>query len=272
VARTGLRHTVLGRSYECRAGRVLAGAPRGAEVLAPAVARGADPQPGESAVDLYAGVGLFAALVGERVGEQGSVLAVESDPRACADAARNTADLPQVRIRTARWMQPRCAASARRTWWSSTRPQRPRHPGREALADLRPRRLAYVSCDAASFARDLRVLLEAGWGARGAARARPLPDDRARRAGGDPQPAAVRAGAVTASGGPGLRVVRPSAGRPCSRRPAAGCLVRQGRAHQPAQHLGGLPAGQVLALEQVLEPRLAERLAVRPWESTTPSV
>ena len=160
----GLRHTVLGRSYEVAAGgfwQVHRGAP---EVLATAVLDGLDPQPGESAVDLYAGVGLFAALLGERVGPAGSVLAVESDPRACADAARNTADLPQVRIRTAE-----VDADAVRRLGSPDLVvlDPPRSgagiPTARALADLRPRRLVYVSCDAASFARDLRVLLDAGW-------------------------------------------------------------------------------------------------------------
>jgi len=160
----GLRHTVLGRSYEVAAGgfwQVHRGA---AELLAAAVLDGLDPQPGESAVDLYAGVGLFAALVGERVGPEGSVLALESDPRACADAARNTADLPQVRIRTGEVD----AAAVRRLGSPDLVVLDPPRAGAgiptaRALADLRPRRLVYVSCDAGSFARDLRVLLDAGW-------------------------------------------------------------------------------------------------------------
>jgi tRNA/tmRNA/rRNA uracil-C5-methylase (TrmA/RlmC/RlmD family) len=94
----GLRHVVLGRSYEVAAGGFWQVHPGAAAALAQAVLDGLDPQPGETAVDLYAGVGLFAALLGER---GLSVLAVEGEARACADAARNTADLPQVRIRTA---------------------------------------------------------------------------------------------------------------------------------------------------------------------------
>ena len=160
----GLRHAVLGRSYEVAAGGFWQVHPGAATALAEAVLDGLDPQPGESAVDLYAGVGLFAALLGERVGETGSVLAVESDARACADAARNTADLPQVRIRTAA-VDP---GTVRRLGRPDLVVLDPPRAGAgievtRALAALRPRRMAYVACDAGSFARDLRVLLDAGW-------------------------------------------------------------------------------------------------------------
>jgi tRNA/tmRNA/rRNA uracil-C5-methylase (TrmA/RlmC/RlmD family) len=160
----GLRHTVLGRSYEVAAGGFWQVHPGAAEVLAQAVLDGLDPQPGERAVDLYAGVGLFAALLGARVGPDGAVLAVEGDARACADAARNTADLPQVRIRTT----PVDAAAVRRLGPVDLVVLDPPRAGAgidttRALATLRPRRMAYVSCDPGSFARDLRVLLDAGW-------------------------------------------------------------------------------------------------------------
>ena len=160
----GLRHEVLGRRYEVAAGgfwQVHVGA---ATALATAVLEALDPQPGEAAVDLYAGVGLFAALLGEAVGEAGSVLAVEADPRACADAARNTADLPHVHVRTAHVD----VHQVRRTGSPDLVVLDPPRAGAgqdvtAELARLRPRRLAYVSCEAASFARDAKVLLDAGW-------------------------------------------------------------------------------------------------------------
>lgn len=160
----GLRHTVLGRSYEVAAGGFWQVHPGAATALATAVLDGLDPQPGETAVDLYAGVGLFAALLGERVGETGSVVAVEADARACADAARNTADLPHVRIRTA----PVDPGTVRRLGRPDLVVLDPPRAGAgievtRALAGLRPRALAYVACDAGSFARDLHVLLGAGW-------------------------------------------------------------------------------------------------------------
>lgn len=160
----GLRHTVLGRSFEVGTGGFWQVHPGAAEVLAGAVLDGLDPQPGERALDLYAGVGLFAALVGERVGPTGSVLAVESNPHACSDAARNTADQPQVTIRTA---AVDAAVLARAGAVDLVVLDPPRSgAGLEvtrALAGMRPRRLVYVACDPASFARDLRVLLDVGW-------------------------------------------------------------------------------------------------------------
>lgn len=92
------------------------------------------------------------------------MLAVEADARACSDAARNTADLPQVRIRTAP-VDPSVLARSGTPDLVVLDPPRA-GAGLEvtrALAAMRPRRLVYVACDPASFARDLAVLLEAGW-------------------------------------------------------------------------------------------------------------
>ena len=160
----GVRHEVLGRRFEVAAGGFWQVHPGAATALASAVLDALDPQPGERALDLYAGVGLFAALLGERVGPAGAVLAVEADARACVDAARNTDDLPHVRIRTAP-VSPQVLAQAGAPDVVVLDPPRS-GAGLEvtrALAVLRPRRLVYVACDPASFARDLRVLLDAGW-------------------------------------------------------------------------------------------------------------
>jgi tRNA/tmRNA/rRNA uracil-C5-methylase (TrmA/RlmC/RlmD family) len=159
--RHGARVPVLGRLFEVAAGgfwQVHSAAPA---LLVTAVLEALRPQPGESCMDLYAGVGLFAAFLGAAVGPTGSVTAVEASARACADAARNTDDLPWVKVRTAAVSSavlkpvdlvvldpPRAGAGLEVT---------------AALARMRPRAVAYVSCDPATLARDLRVLLEAGW-------------------------------------------------------------------------------------------------------------
>ncbi len=160
----GLSHTVRGRRFEVSAGGFWQGHRGAADLLSDVVLDWLAPAPGESAVDLYAGAGLFAALLGERVGVDGRVLAVESDPRAAADAARNTADLPQVKVRT----EGIDAAVVRRLGRPDLVVLDPPRAGAGlevagALSGLRPRALVWVSCDAASFARDLKVLLDAGW-------------------------------------------------------------------------------------------------------------
>jgi tRNA/tmRNA/rRNA uracil-C5-methylase (TrmA/RlmC/RlmD family) len=159
----GVRVVVGGRSFEVAGGgfwQVHTAAP---QVLSAAVLEGLAPRPGESVVDLYAGAGLFASVLGAAVGPSGSVLAVEGSARACADAARNTADQPWVKVRTA----PVDPALVRRSAADLVVLDPPRAGAgldvTAALAALRPRALAYVACDAASFARDLKVLLDAGW-------------------------------------------------------------------------------------------------------------
>jgi tRNA/tmRNA/rRNA uracil-C5-methylase (TrmA/RlmC/RlmD family) len=161
----GVRHEVLGRAFDVSAGGFWQVHPGAALVLAEAVLDGLDAQVGERVVDLYAGAGLFAALLGDRVGPTGSVLAVEGDRGASADAARNTADQPQVKVRT---LAVDADLVSRRLGRPDVVVLDPPRAGAglavaAALVGLRPRRIAYVACDPASFARDLRVFLDAGW-------------------------------------------------------------------------------------------------------------
>jgi tRNA/tmRNA/rRNA uracil-C5-methylase (TrmA/RlmC/RlmD family) len=163
VSGAGARVEVAGRRFEVAAGGFWQVHVRAPEVLWAAVRDGLAPRPGDTVVDLYAGAGLFAALLGDRVGPGGSVLAVEGSARACADAARNTDDQPWVKVRTA----PVTAGLVSRLAPDLVVLDPPRAgAGLEvsaALARLAPRALAYVSCDPATFARDLRVFLDAGW-------------------------------------------------------------------------------------------------------------
>ncbi len=161
----GVRHEVLGRGFQVAAGGFWQVHPGAAQVLARAVLDGLDAQPGERVVDLYAGAGLFAALLGERVGLAGTVLAIEGDRGSSADAARNTADQPHVRVRTLAVDEELVASRIGRPDLVVLDPPRAGAglAVSAALVALRPRAIAYVACDPASFARDLKVFLDAGW-------------------------------------------------------------------------------------------------------------
>ncbi len=162
-----LVYDVLGHRYEVSAGvfwQVHPGAP---EVLGRAVLEGLDARAGERVCDLYSGAGLFTVLVAAAVGAGGSVTAVERSGAACADASRNTARLPQVTVRRAD-VTPDLVASGLGTPDLVVLDPAREGAGRAVMAALTslrpaPRRIAYVSCDPASFARDLRVATDAGW-------------------------------------------------------------------------------------------------------------
>jgi tRNA/tmRNA/rRNA uracil-C5-methylase (TrmA/RlmC/RlmD family) len=158
---------VHGRTYRISSGvfwQVHKGAPA---VLLSAVLALAGDCSGASVVDLYAGAGLFCVPLAEAVGPMGSVLAVERDRRACADARHNGAAFSHLRVRQDD-VSPELVASgighpdvvvldpARQGAGTSVM---------RAVATHGPtlRTLIYVSCDTASFGRDIRVLLNEGW-------------------------------------------------------------------------------------------------------------
>lgn len=162
-----LRYLVAGRQFRLPPGGFWQTHPAAAETFSRAVAAAAALRAGERALDLYAGAGLFTAVLAEAVGGTGRVLGLEGDRAAVAAAAENLADLPWAEVSR----QPIGAEAVRRTA-EELRPDvvvldPPRTgAGAQVLAAVlgaRPRTVIYVACDPAALARDLRTALDAGW-------------------------------------------------------------------------------------------------------------
>ena len=136
--------------------------PAAAQVLLDAVLDLAAARAGERVLDLYAGVGLFAAGLARRVGPDGAVLAVESQARAVTDARRNLHGQARVRIRQGRVERVLSAELAQSPFDGRADvvvldPPRA-GAGRgvvETLCAARPRVVVYVACDPAALARDV---------------------------------------------------------------------------------------------------------------------
>jgi len=175
--RRGARIPVRGRGYLTRraAGRdwrVSLGGfwqvhPGAADVLAREVLAVLDPRPGDVALDLYCGAGLFAGLLAEAVGPRGAVLAVEHDPAAVRDARHNLRSWPWARVHRGDAADVLARTGLAAATIGVLDPPRTGAAGPviDALchAPAVLRRLAYVSCDPATLARDLRRLLDGGW-------------------------------------------------------------------------------------------------------------
>jgi 23S rRNA (uracil1939-C5)-methyltransferase len=132
-----------------------------AELLALLVIDRLQPEPSQQIIDAYSGVGTFALLLAPLVRE---VVGIEEARSAVRDAVHNGQDLPNARI-----IQGNTEAVL------PSLDQRPDavmldpsrvgcHPAvLEALLNMRPRRLVYVSCDPSTLARDLRLLVDGGY-------------------------------------------------------------------------------------------------------------
>ena len=159
-----VHETVAGRTFRVSAGSFFQPGPVAAAGLVAAVADAVTAPEGASGqvVDAYAGVGLFASVLGSRLGSR--VTAIESDRSAVADARVNLADVDaQVApVDVDRW-HPRRGSPAVDVMVAD--PPRPglSRPGVSAVVAARPARLVLVSCDPASLGRDTALLRQAGY-------------------------------------------------------------------------------------------------------------
>jgi tRNA/tmRNA/rRNA uracil-C5-methylase (TrmA/RlmC/RlmD family) len=162
-----VRFEVLGNKFEVSTGVFWQVHPGAAPLLTRTVLDGVAPAAGERVADLFSGAGLFTVPLAQAVGPRGSVVAVERSGRACSDAARNARDLHQVTIVRSDVTEFVVAGRIGAPDVIVLDPAREGAglPLMRALValDPSPRAVAYVSCDPASFARDLRVMLDAGW-------------------------------------------------------------------------------------------------------------
>lgn len=121
-------------------------------------------QPGSAVADLYAGAGLFTAPLADAVGVTGSVLSVEGSPGTSRDARKNLHGQPQVEIVQGRVER---VLHQRARNFDSLLLDPPRAGAGKAVVNQLmasgPRAIAYVSCDPASFARDLGYFQQGGW-------------------------------------------------------------------------------------------------------------
>jgi tRNA/tmRNA/rRNA uracil-C5-methylase (TrmA/RlmC/RlmD family) len=141
--------------------------PGAAQVLAEVVGQWAGAPAGGTAWDLYGGVGLFASVLAEQVGAEGTVLVVESSRRAVADGEANLADLPQVRFQVGKVEDVLGSQELAQRRPDVVVLDPPRGgAGRaviDALADAGPDRVVYVACDPAALGRDVDRLAAHGY-------------------------------------------------------------------------------------------------------------
>jgi tRNA/tmRNA/rRNA uracil-C5-methylase (TrmA/RlmC/RlmD family) len=166
-----LSQRAAGRDWRVSAGVFWQVHPGAADVLTAAVMTALEPGPGDVALDLYCGAGLFAGALAPAVGPGGTVIGVEDDSAAVRDARHNLREWPWVRVHKGD-----VAAVLSRGGQRGAVPPAGlvvADPPRSGLArevvdylgaaENGAVRFAYVSCDPATLARDFGLLIARGW-------------------------------------------------------------------------------------------------------------
>ncbi|MGC9334305.1 MAG: class I SAM-dependent RNA methyltransferase, partial [Anaerolineae bacterium] len=155
---------VAGSDYRISANSFFQVNTGGAEALVALIREFLEPASSHTLLDLYCGVGLFGLALSSDVGR---VIGVEADASASADFRFNARGLEHVSLVEGKAqsviervegpvdlvvLDPPRAGAGERTIGG--------------IAALQPRRVAYVSCDPATFARDARRLVDSGYALR----------------------------------------------------------------------------------------------------------
>ena len=161
-----LAEFAAGRHWQVSAGGFWQVHPAAADTLSAAVTEALEPKPGDSALDLYCGAGLFAGVLAPLVGADGSVTAIESDAAAVRDARANLTSYPWVAVHrndVALAVADRGLPQARLVVADPPRAGLAREVADYLTGVSQAKRFAYVSCDPATLARDLGLLIAGGW-------------------------------------------------------------------------------------------------------------
>lgn len=148
-----------------------------AETLTAAVQEAIDPDlfdPRAANQDLYGGVGLLAAAVGDRFGNHLRITTVESDAQATDHAGENLAEWVGASAVTGRvehylrGLVSTAGTGERARFAGATVVLDPPRSGAgaqvvDALAELSPVQLVYVACDPVALARDLALFAQKGY-------------------------------------------------------------------------------------------------------------
>ena len=154
---------VAGRDYRVSAGSFFQVNTAGAEALVALVRDYLAPTGEETLLDLYCGVGLYSLALADCVGR---VVGVEANPSAAADFRYNAQGLNHVELieGKAQSALPRIPVADQGALLVLDPPRS--GAGKLVvgeIARLEPRRIAYVSCDPATLARDARYFSDAGY-------------------------------------------------------------------------------------------------------------
>jgi len=153
-----------GRDWRVSAGAFWQVHPGAADALSDAVREALEVRTGDTVADLYCGAGLFAGVLAPLTGPDGTVVGVESDAAAVRDARHN--------LREHGWARVHRGDVAEVLGRGQLPPARlvvadPPRTGlaREVIGYLGTgaERFAYVSCDPATLARDIKLLTDDGW-------------------------------------------------------------------------------------------------------------